>query len=66
MALHGAGAKCKEGGLWLRAYPLWLSLNFKKNPNNIIVLMADQAPDLKDAREYKKMCFMEIRSNVSL
>lgn len=37
-----------------------------KKKYNTIVLSADQAPGLKDAREYKKMCFTEIRSNVYL
>lgn len=37
-----------------------------KKKYSIVVLLADQAPGLKNAREYKKMYFTEIRSNVYL
>lgn len=52
MGLHGAGAKHKEeeGGLWLSAYPLCLLLHKKKKKYNAVVLRADQAPSLQDAR----------------
>lgn len=42
-----------------------IALN-KKKKYNAVVLMADQTAGLKDVREYKNMCFTEIRSNVSL